>query len=97
MAKQIFEMFMVVGTGRYNHGKVSLSSYPPSDEPNDSFGARLLKKVDIEQDVPEFDLALLEIEALERCVVQERADSLVRVNVLLERISKLKAIGHDGE
>jgi len=90
-----FKMYMVVGTGQYNHGQIDLRSYPPGDKPDDSFGARLIKEVDIELDVPEFDLRQMEIDALEKCVIQEKADAQVRVNLLLDRISKLKAIGHD--
>lgn len=95
MAMQKFQMFLVVGTGKYNHGEVQLSAYKPADKPDDLFGTRFLKEVECEFDVPEFDLRAMEIDALERCVTQERADAQVRVNLLLERISKLKCIGHD--
>lgn len=95
MAIQKFKMFMCVGTGTFNHGEVELMSYKPTDKPDDCFGRRLLQEVECEFDVPEFDLRQLEIDALEKCVIQERADAQVRVNLLLDRISKLKAIGHD--
>lgn len=95
MAMQTFKMFMVVGTGRFNHGQVSVTAHKPGDKPDEMFGARLLKEVECEFDVPEFDLRAMEIDALEECVKSERADSQVRVNVLLDRISKLKAIGHE--
>lgn len=99
MAKQLFKMYMVVGTGSCNHGKVSLQDYAPSLKPSSSddlVGVRLIKEVECEFEVPEFDLRQIEIEALESSVNQERADSQVRVNLLLDRISKLKAISHDG-
>lgn len=95
MAIQTFKMFMVVGTGTYNHGEVSIARYSPSDEPNSMFGYRLIKEVECEFDVPEFDLRQMEIDALEKCVQAERADSQVRVNILLDRISKLKCLTHD--
>lgn len=95
MPIQKFKMYLVVGTGQYNHGNVVLDRFAPNDKPDDMFGTRLLKEVECEFDVPEFDLRQLEIDALEKCVVQERADAQVRVNLLLDRISKLKAIGHE--
>ena len=99
MAKQTFKMYMVVGTGSVNHGQVSIQGHRPSPE-NDRVsaivGTRLLQEVECEFDVPEFDLRQIEIDALEASVKQERADSQVRVNLLLDRISKLQAIGHDG-
>ena len=95
MAMQTFKMFMVVGTGSYNHGEVSLSKLKPNDNPDALFGARLIKEVECEFDVPEFDLRQIEIDALEKCVTAERADSQVRVNALLDRISKLKCLTHE--
>lgn len=95
MAIQKFKMFMVVGTGKYNHGEVTLQSWEPSCSADDSFCRRLIKEVECEADVPEFDLRQMEVDALEASVQKERADSQVRVNLLLERISKLKAICHE--
>lgn len=98
MAVQKFKMYMVVGTGSCNHGDVFLQNMAPSLKPSSSdylIGARLIREVECEFDVPEFDLRQIEVEALEQCVQQERADSQVRENLLLERISKLKAIGHE--
>ena len=41
------------------------------------------------------ELDLLEIEALEAAIIQERCESQHKVNLLLDRISQLKAIGHE--
>lgn len=98
MAMQKFKMYLVVGTGSVNHGRVELTQYEPSlkaDSMTSLIGARLLKEVECEFDVPEFDLRAMEIDALEKSVIAEKADSQVRVNLLLERISKLKAITHE--
>lgn len=95
MAIQTFKMFMVVGVGRYNHGVVEISRFAPGEKPDDKFGTRLIKEVECEFDVPEFDLRQMEIDALEKCVQAERADSQVRVNILLDRISKLKCLTHE--
>ena len=98
MAMQKFKMFIVVGTGSCNHGQVQLTQYEPSIKANSTtamIGTRLLKEVECEFDVPEFDLRAMEIDALEKSVIAEKADSQVRVNCLLDRISKLKAITHE--
>ena len=95
MSMQTFKMFMVVGTGSYNHGEVSISKFKPDNKPDSMFGTRLIKEVECEFDVPEFDLRQMEIDALEKCVIAERADSQVRVNLLLDRISKLKCLAHE--
>lgn len=95
MAIKTFKMFMVVGTGTYNHGVVSITGYAPCSKPDAVFGVRLIKEVECEFDVPEFDLRQMEIDELEKCVQSERADSQVRVNILLDRISKLKCLTHE--
>lgn len=98
MAMQKFKMYIVVGTGSVNHGQVQLTRYEPSlkaDSTTAMIGVRLLKEVECEFDVPDFDLRSMEIDALEKSVVAEKADSQVRVNILLDRISKLKAITHE--
>lgn len=100
MAMQKFKMFMTVGTGSLNHGKVELTMHKPglkADSTTSLIGTRLLKEVECEFDVPEFDLRAMEIDALEKSVIAEKADSQVRVNILLDRISKLKAITHEVE
>lgn len=48
-----------------------------------------------EIDIPEYDARGLMIESLEASIKKERAESQSRVNILLDRISKLKAIGHE--
>lgn len=98
MAMQKFKMFIVVGTGSANHGQVQLTQYKPSEKADSTtalIGCRLIKEVECEFDVPAFDLRTMEIDALEKSVEVERADSQVRVNLLLERISKLKALTHE--
>jgi hypothetical protein len=46
----------------------------------------------IEIDVPEIDTTAAAIEALEAEIQKERADSQVRVNLLLDRIGKLQCL-----
>jgi hypothetical protein len=50
---------------------------------------------EVEIDIPEFDARAMIIKSLEEGIQKERADSQVRVNLLLDRISKLKAITHE--
>lgn len=50
---------------------------------------------EIEIDWPEVDENNLVIDALKADIEKERADSQVRVNLLMERISKLQAIGYE--
>jgi hypothetical protein len=99
MAMQKFKMFVVVGVGKWNHGQVTLTTFRPSEDAaggiSEDFAVRFLSEAEVEVDVPEFDLVLLEVDALEKAVLKEKADSQVRVNILLDRLSKLKAIGHD--
>lgn len=96
MAMQKFKMFMVVNTGTFHHGEVELQSYMPGEDSKDLyFAKRFLCEVEVEADVPSFDIVMLEVENLEKAVQREKADSQVRVNILLDRLSKLKAIGHE--
>lgn len=96
MAMQKFTMYIVVGTGKYTHGEISLLDYKPYDSgPNDSFSKRIIGTTEVEVDVPAFNIISLEVEGLEKAIQKEKADSQVRVNILLDRLSKLKAIGHD--
>lgn len=95
MAMQKFKMFLVVSV-RSNHGEITLQSFKPCDDGSSmDFGRRLIREVEVEVDVPEFDIVDLEVVSLEKAVQKEKADSQVRVNILLDRLSKLKAIGHD--
>lgn len=50
---------------------------------------------DVEIDWPEIDTRQMQIDALEDQIIKERVDSQARVNMLLDRISKLQAITHE--
>lgn len=94
MAVQQFTLYMLVTTHGYSKGDVSIL---PFDDSTFSYtkDKKLLKAFTIEQDVPEFNLETLEIEGLEEELRKDRAESQRRQNILIDRISKLKAIGHD--
>jgi hypothetical protein len=48
---------------------------------------------DVEIDFPDVDTRQMQIDAFEAQVDRERADCQARVNLLLDRIGKLRAIG----
>lgn len=54
-----------------------------------------LGQVEFELDVPEIDTRAAALEALQAQIQKERADSEVRVNLLLERIGKLQCLAHE--
>lgn len=53
-------------------------------------------EVKCEYDAPDTDPVQAMIETLERRIDKERADSQVRINILLDRIGQLKCLPHDG-
>ena len=60
--------------------------------------AVFIGEAEVEVEVPEMsrsDLAIAQIAAAQAQIEKERADSQLRVNRLLERISKIQAIGHE--
>lgn len=57
----------------------------------------LLATKEVEFDVGDFDGRGKEIEVVERALEQIRAESQSKINLLLDRLSKLKAIGHESD
>lgn len=97
MAKQTVTLHMYTRTEEYYPGgNLTVFDADFRNTPSCMKGMIWLGSQDVEFDVPDVDLRKSRIEELEAQVKQERADSQVRVNLLLERISKLQAIGHDG-
>jgi hypothetical protein len=96
MAKQTITLHMYTRTAEfYPAGNVTVFDADFRSNPSCMKGLVWLGSQDVELDVPEVDIRQAQIDALEAQIQQERADSQVRVNLLLERISKLQAIGHD--
>lgn len=79
----------------------SWDSEPKIDISNTNLGAcddyTLLGTREVEIDIPEFDALGLMVETIEAGIKKEQAASQSRINILLDRLSKLKAIGHDSE
>lgn len=78
-------------TGRY------ISRYAEHEMSHNNGEVVCLGERVIEIDFPEIDTRQMQIDALELTIQSERAESQSRVNILLDRISKLKAITHEVE
>lgn len=96
MSKQTFTLYITSSISPHDKGKIGVNDFNMAR----SFGGRpadriLLGTVDVEIEIPEVDTNQAEIEILEKQVQSERAESQSRVNILLDRISKLKAITHE--
>lgn len=98
MAKQTFTLYITQSIAPYSNGKVCVNDFDMSKsysgKPSEHI---LLATVEQELEIPDIDLVAAQINGLEQAVQHERAESQSRVNILLDRISKLKAIGHDVE
>ena len=94
MAKQTITLHMYESIEPWNQGARGVLTFDFRGIPAGD-GRVWLGQQDVEIDFPDVDTRQFQIDALEAQVKQERADSQVRVNLLLERISKLQAIGHE--
>lgn len=92
--KQKFTVYVCASLREWSMGEISITDYDPTPHPE--FSQALISTHEIELNVPEFDIRNQAIVILENEIQKERADSQVKVNLLLERISKFQAIGHDG-
>lgn len=96
MAKQVItlHMYEYISGARAGERTVQAFDFRPFPE---SLQDRIwIGCQDVDLHWPDIDTRQMQIDALENQVKQERVDSQVRVNLLMERISKLQAIGHDG-
>lgn len=96
MAMQTFTLYICKDISEWGPGKVHVNDFdmskPCGNRPADYV---LLGTIQQPIDVPEIDTTTAQMQALDDAIQKERADSQVRVNILLDRLSKLKAIGHD--
>jgi len=91
MAKQKFTVWIHKNVGDYMAGYVWLSTSNLAGSKCFE-GAVSLGSTVIEIDVPEIDTTQAAIDAIAEQIQKERADSQVRVNLLLERMSKLQCL-----
>ncbi|MBP3935008.1 MAG: hypothetical protein J6D44_14240 [Pseudomonas sp.] len=94
MAVQQFTLYMHITTHGYGKGDIQILPFDASTSSHIT-DKKLIKKFSVGVDVPEFNLETLEIEGLEEELRKDRAESQSRQNILIDRISKLKAIGHE--
>lgn len=94
MAKQTITLHMYESTTSYSAGSryVAECDFRNTEFMRDRIW---LGQQDFEIDWPEVDTRQIQIDELERQITTERGQSEARVNLLLDRISKLQAIGHD--
>lgn len=98
MAKQTFTLYITQSIAAYGGGKVSVNDFDMSKSYNGKPSEYiLLGTVEQELEIPDIDLVAAQIDGLEKAVQVERAESQSRVNILLDRISKLKCLTHDAD
>lgn len=93
MALQKFTVYVCASLEQWRFGQVTLTSYDPTPHPQ--FEQALISTHEIELDVPAFDIREQAIVVLQNEIQKERADSQAKINLLMERISNLQAIGHE--
>lgn len=93
--KKLVTLHMYESTYEFTMGQLQVDEYDMRKS-KDLMKERVwLGSKEVELDFPEIDTRQAQIDNLEAQVQEERAQSQSRVNLLLERISKLQAIGHD--
>lgn len=95
MAKQTVTLHMYEKTDRWSEGNRVVDEFDYRSRPDLMKDRVWIGQCEVEIDFPEIDTRQLQIDALEQQIQKERADSQVRVNLLMERISKLQAIAHE--
>ena len=95
MAKQTITLHMYELTYEWSKGERLVDQFDMRKNPDLMKNHIWIGQCKVEIDFPEVDTRQLQIDALEAQVKQERAESQSRINLLLERISKLQAIGHE--
>lgn len=96
MAKQTITLHLYEGTGLFNRGSREVNQCDFRTISDIMNNRVWIGQQDVEIDWPEIDTRQLQIDALEAQIEKERADSQAKINLLLERISNLRAIGHEG-
>lgn len=95
MAKQKFTVFLYKSLEPWDeHDPIKLLSYKAENTDYAVF----IGEQSVEVDVPEVshaDIVVAQISAAEAQIEREKTQSQARINILSERISKLRAIGHE--
>ena len=93
--KKLTTLHMYIGISDWNRGEHMVSGHDFRLTMQCMDDKIWIGSQEVELDFPEIDTRQAQIDNLEAQVHEERAQSQSRVNLLLERISKLKAICHD--
>lgn len=93
MAKKTVTLHMYESTEEWTKGQKKVDEFDMRNHPDCMRNRVWVGQTEVEIDFPEVDTRQLQIDALQAEIQRERADSEVRVNLLLERIGKLQAIG----
>ena len=93
--KKLVTLHMYESTNDWNKGTLYVDEYDMRKSKALMKERVWLGSQEVELEFPEIDTRQAQIDNLEAQVQEERAQSQSRVNLLLERISKLQAIGHE--
>ena len=93
--KKLVTLHMYESTNDWAKGTLSVDEYDMRNSKELMRERVWIGQTEVEIDFPEIDTRQAQIYSLEAQVQEERAQSQSRVNLLLERISKLQAIGHE--
>jgi len=95
MAKQMVTLYVIKHASGFMEGEIEISSYELHNMSH--YDAVLIGTQEVEVEYVDVDIRAAQISKLEEAVQKERAESQSRVNLLLERISKLQCISFDAD
>lgn len=96
MTKQTVTLHIYARTGEYDKpGTITVFDCDMRKSPTCMRDMVWLGVQDVEIDIPEIDTTSAQIDALQDQIKQARTQFEQTQNLLLERISKLRAIGHE--
>lgn len=98
MAMQKFKMFITKSIRSWDEGRISVNDFNMAEEIQGRPVTHILiGEQEIDVDVPDVDTRQIHIDVLNAQISKERAESQSRVNIMLDRISKLTCITHESE
>ena len=92
MAKKTVTLHMYESTYDWSKGDYHVDEYDMRKSPDLMKNRIWIGQTEVEIDFPDVDTRQIQIDALQAEIQRERADSEVRVNLLLERIGKLQCL-----
>lgn len=95
MAKELVTLHIYASTSMWDLGKITAGTMDYRNIPACMKDIVYIGSQSVELSWADIDINQAQIESLERQVSEERAGSQIKVNALLDQISKLQAIGHE--